>query len=99
VVMYIYYASSAGKWLEKLNLIHWRKTIKLSITRIQIVQFVTSFVCLMASMYIEFTRESTQHCSGFGSASYYALWANSLFNFTLLLSFVGVFVTNKNKKN
>lgn len=99
VVMYIYYASSAGKWLEKLKLIHWRKTIKLSITRIQIVQFATSFVCLLASMYIEFTRESTQHCSGFGSASYYALWANSLFNFTLLLSFVGVFVTNKNKKN
>ena len=97
VIMYIYFASSAGKWLVYLNIEKWRKSIKLSITRIQILQFVTSFVCLLVAVYIEYFTSTTTRCSGFDQASYYSLWLNSLFNLTLLVSFVGVFKSNKKK--
>jgi hypothetical protein len=97
VIMYIYYASSAGKWLEYLELEHWKKTIKRTITSIQILQFSTSFVCLVIAIYINFTRGSTNQCSGFGKNSYYSLWGNSIFNFTLLYSFIKVKAANEKK--
>jgi len=100
VIMYIYFAASAGKWFEYYNIdSKWKKTIKMTITRIQITQFVTSFVCLAISVYIESLRSSTdKHCSGFGADSYYALYGNSIFNLTMLLAFLNVFSVNNKKK-
>ena len=100
VVMYMYYAASAGRWLEILEITTWKKTIKMTTTRLQIIQFMTSFVCIVYSMFIEMNRSETEaHCSGFGADSFYALYANSLFNATLLLAFLNVFKVNAKKKN
>ena len=94
VIMYLYFATRAGKY----NFGNYLKIIKLTITRLQIFQFMTSFCCILVSIKMQYERTDGLFCSGFGSDSYYSLWGNAAFNATLLLSFINVFKTNKSKK-
>lgn len=88
VVMYLYYAARVLK-------IHVPKVVKMSITMFQIVQFTTSFVLLLMSASEQFR---TNACTGYARDEYYSLLYNAGFNATLLVSFVGVFNTNKKNK-
>ena len=65
----------------------------------QIVQFLTSGGLFICSTYVEFVRwkHGEEHCAGYGPQDYYAIWLNVAFNASLLLSFVGVFKSNKRK--
>jgi len=73
VVMYMYYAFRALSWPTP-----WKKWI----TKLQIVQFMTSFALLTVTVkYVV----SGSTCAGMGSLLY-----NAVFNATLLLQFIGV---------
>lgn len=96
VVMYLYYALVTLK-VDKRKL-WWKRYI----TRLQIVQFVTSFCCMLPSLYFAFgfnvdslaagTERQRLHCRGYhaGEGEVYALWLNALLNLTMLKAFVGV---------
>ena len=94
IIMYLYFATRAGK----CNFGIYLKIIKLTITRLQIIQFVMSFCCIFISIKMQYERTDGLYCSGFGRDSYYSLWGNAVFNATLLFSFINVFQTNKSKK-
>merc|ERR1712085_13546 len=87
--MYTYYG------LQTLGVrdLWWKKYI----TQLQIVQFVTSFVCLLATLlYMSVlagasgSASSESVCNGFSAETYYSIWYNVAFNVTLLYAFLGV---------
>ena len=83
IFMYYYYARAALAWETP-----WKNYI----TRLQIVQFLTSFLCFFAALKAQNFSWNTlaTHCSGTT-----ALAANVIFNFTLLLLFFNVLSSNK----
>lgn len=83
VFMYQYYAAR-GMGLPT----PWKRLI----TKLQIVQFATSFLLVGGFVYFTLQRRDTGGCAGT-----YALLYNLLFNATLLLQFVGV--DKKNAEN
>jgi len=93
VVMYAYYFCRVLK-------IRVPKPVKLAVTQLQIVQFVTSLVFLAFSLRMHLARANGGQpgCAGYGKNSHYSICFNVAFNCTLLFSFVGVFRTNKKKK-
>eukprot|EP01063_Lacrimia_lanifica_P009330 TRINITY_DN1631_c0_g2_i1.p1 TRINITY_DN1631_c0_g2~~TRINITY_DN1631_c0_g2_i1.p1 ORF type:complete len:268 (+),score=106.91 TRINITY_DN1631_c0_g2_i1:718-1521(+) len=78
-VMYHYYAMQVLKVPTP-----WKRYI----TRLQIVQFMTSFILLFGA--VHYALNEGRACAGFDGGSYYAFWFNCAFNMTLLYSFVGV---------
>ena len=92
VAMYAYYTCTSLK-------IRVPKILKLGITQLQIVQFLTSFVLFILSVRVNWARGAAgeQVCAGYNANGYYAVWFNLLFNATLLVSFVDVFKTNAKK--
>jgi len=87
VVMYYYYALQAWPVKEggKRRRIWWKKYI----TKLQIVQFGTSFLCLLGSLWLVF-GPARRSCNGFERESWYSIWYNVGFNATLLYAFVGI---------
>jgi hypothetical protein len=63
------------------------------VTLFQIFQFATSMVCTAITLYQAFGPQTSYPCAGMK-----ALFANVLFNITLLHSFVDVYKAGKKKK-
>lgn len=83
VVMYTYFLQrTITRTVPK-----WKSLV----TLFQIVQFAFSFVCVLVTLYIVYGQG--YECSGMK-----ALFGNSLFNLTLLHSFIGVLLHGKKKK-
>jgi len=74
IVMYVYYT---------FRILHWPTPWKSWVTRLQIIQFVTSFAMFLV------TWSSYDQCSGMMT-----LWLNLFFNATLLWQFLGVLFSN-----
>merc|ERR1712032_1696584 len=81
VVMYAYYTFKIFQWPTP-----WKSWV----TRLQIIQFVTSFAFMLVtlSLYAN-TGLSNDQCSGMMT-----LWANLVLNVTLLWQFLGVLFSN-----
>lgn len=79
VVMYFYYFC---------KLVDWPTPWKKNVTRLQIIQFVTSFVLLCVTLTYIWGDLLGSRCAGL-----YSMWGNLFFNMTLLWQFVGVLRT------
>lgn len=92
VVMYGYYTCTVLK-------IRVAKVVKLGITQLQIVQFLTSGVLLASSLWVNSRKagDGKSACLGYASDEFYVAWWNIAFNLTLLVSFAGVLNVNKKK--
>jgi len=82
IIMYYYYA------LVSLKIrVWWKKYI----TKLQIVQFLTSIVCWVPSAYyMYFADETKGTCNGYTYETWYSIYLNALLNLSLLWSFNGV---------
>lgn len=81
VVMYAYYTCKILRWPTP-----WKSWV----TRLQIIQFLTSFVMLSVTVYSYTNMDLLNgQCSGMMT-----LWANIVFNTTLLWQFLGVLFSN-----
>jgi len=81
VVMYLYYT---------LKILHWPTPWKSWVTRLQIIQFVTSFAFLSVTVRFYLNMDLVrEQCSGVKT-----LWCNVSFNATLLWQFFGVLFAN-----
>ena len=84
VVMYCYYTMRA------YGITPWWKNY---ITRMQIVQFMTSFASLCVGLWLRFTPAGPSACAGEGAVLF-----NAAFNLILLSGFVGVLFRNTKTK-
>jgi len=81
VVMYLYYT---------LKILHWPTPWKSWVTRLQIIQFVTSFAMFSVTVRFYLNMDLVkEQCSGMMT-----IWCNAIFNATLLWQFLGVLFTN-----
>ena len=85
-VMYHYYAMQVLRVPTP-----WKRYI----TRLQIVQFLTSFFLLIGTLHFIFYEQ--KDCAGCGASGSYAFGFNILFNVSLLYSFLGVNKKYSNK--
>ena len=83
VIMYYYYYLKTQKIEPK-----WKRYV----TKLQIVQFATSFVCFVGTLYLNFMEQ--RQCKGME-----ILYGSICFNLTLFFGFINVSLSGRKKNN